>query len=334
MSGASSSVAAWYTLLEPAQPPTDLPRRADDPRLWEVIEFWRGDAAALRPGRAVILGFPQDEGIRRNHGRPGAAEGPREIRRWLHRLTPWDPESAVDLAAAPPLELGDVRITGDLEQSQADLGRVIAELLKRGMVPLVLGGGHETAYGHYLGYVGANQAVAVINIDAHLDVRPLLKNKGHSGSPFRQMLEHPSRPLTGYACIGAQAGCVARSHQEFVERRGGKIWWNEECYQLSFEYVVSQVLRFTRAGQSIYASIDADAFHVADVPAVSAPNPFGIAGHEAWSCARHLGHAPAVSSFDLVEISPEHDRDGQSARWAALVVWNFLIGLAQRKIVS
>ena len=43
------------------------------------------------------------------------------------------------------------------------------------------------------------------------------------------------------------------------------------------------------------------------------------------------GQAPQVSSFELVEINPRHDRDGQSVRWAALVIWSFLIGLAQRQ---
>ena len=334
MSGALSSAAEWSTLLEPVRPATDLPRRPDDPRLGEIIECWQGDATALRPGLAALLGFPQDEGVRRNGGRVGGAEAPREIRRWLHRLTPWDGASGVDLAADPPLDLGDLRITGNLEQTQADLGRVVAELLKRGLVPVVLGGGHETAYAHFLGYVGANRPVAAINIDAHLDVRPLLDDRGHSGSPFRQMLEHPTHPLAGYACVGAQPGCVARSHQEFVERRGGTICWNGGCGQLLFEHVMSQVLRFSRAGQSVYASMDADAFRAADVPGVSAPNPLGIPGEEARACARHLGQSPAVSSFDLVEINPRFDRDGQSARWAALVIWNFLIGFAQRRTGS
>ena len=82
MSAASSSGAAWSTRLEPVSPPDDLPRRSDDPRLGEVTEFWRGDPAALRQDRPVLIGFPQDEGVRRNGGRVGAAEAPRESRRW------------------------------------------------------------------------------------------------------------------------------------------------------------------------------------------------------------------------------------------------------------
>src|SRR5579871_2626999 len=175
MPGGSSSAVEWFSLLEPVAPPTDIPIRADDPRLGEIVEFWDGDAAALLPGRAVIVGFPQEEGMRRNHGRAGAAEAPNAIRSALWRLVPGEPNRDLDLRDSPPLDIGNVRCTGSLEEAQAALGQVIAALLKRRAVPVVLGGGHETAYGHYLGYVGAGlEDVAVINIDAHLDVRPLV----------------------------------------------------------------------------------------------------------------------------------------------------------------
>src|SRR5581483_3703756 len=98
----------WSSRLEPVRRPEDVFERPDDPRLGEVIEFWKGDAAALRPDRAVLIGFPQDEGVRRNHGRPGAAEAPHEIRQQLGRLVPWDAISGVDLTEHPPLDLGDV----------------------------------------------------------------------------------------------------------------------------------------------------------------------------------------------------------------------------------
>src|SRR2546426_12634196 len=103
MSGGSSSAVAWFSRLEPVARP-ELPRRPDDARLGEVVERWQGEPSSLRRGRAVLIGFPQDEGIRRNQGRAGAALGPAEIRRWLYRLTPWDAISDTDLAMNPPLE--------------------------------------------------------------------------------------------------------------------------------------------------------------------------------------------------------------------------------------
>src|SRR4051794_40894337 len=104
MSGRSSSAVAWSTRLEPA-PTHDLPSRADDPRLGEVIAPWQGDTAALGAGRAAIIGFPQDEGVRRNAGRAGAARAPDVVRHWLYRLTPGEPAGDRDLSVMPPLDL-------------------------------------------------------------------------------------------------------------------------------------------------------------------------------------------------------------------------------------
>jgi formiminoglutamase len=333
MSGASSNEAEWSTWLEPAEPPADLVRRPDDSRLGEVIEYWQGNAAALRPGRAVLLGFPQDEGVRRNHGRPGAALAPAEIRRYLYRLSPWDGVSGTDLTRHRPLDLGNISITACLEDTQAALGQVIEAVLRAGAVPVVLGGGHETAYGHYLGYLGAEMRVGIINLDAHLDLRPSINGRGHSGSSFRQALEHAAYPLAGedYVCLGAQPGSVARAHWQYACLRGCVVRWAGQVEYTLVKHFVRQRNRLSGRGCRIYLSIDADVAWSGMVPGVSAPSPMGISGDKVIACASIAGKSPQVASLDLVEINPVYDRDGQSARWAALVIWSFLIGLASRK---
>ena len=90
MSAASTSVAAPFTRFEPYRYQPGLPPRFDDPRLGECVEFWNGGPLSLSPGQPVVIGFPQDEGVRRNFGRPGALQAPSEIRHWLYRLSPWD----------------------------------------------------------------------------------------------------------------------------------------------------------------------------------------------------------------------------------------------------
>jgi formiminoglutamase len=333
MSGASSSAVAWYTRLEPAQPATDLPRRPDDPRLGEIVEFWRGDPAALRPGRAVLIGFPQDEGVRRNGGRVGAAEAPGEIRRWLYRLTPGDPTNDRDLWHAPPLDAGNVQVTGDLESSQQALAEVVAGVLASSAIPVVLGGGHETAYGHYLGLVAAGVPAGIVNFDAHLDVRPLLAGLGHSGSSFRQALEHPTQPLPGscYYCLGLQPHSTSRKHLRYAQDRGCIVHWAAEVARNPAYYYGAAVQELEAASRKSYVTIDADVVCQADVPGVSAPNSVGLSGAAIIECARLAGASPQVAGMDIVEINPRHDRDGQSARWAALVVWTFLVNTLWRE---
>ena len=127
-------------------------------------------------GRAV--GFPSDEGVRRNQGRIGAAGGPEALRRALGSLT--DP-------GVPLRDAGDVPVGEDLEAGQKRLGAVVAAVLATGDLPIVLGGGHEVAYGSYLGWssMAGAEHWGVVNLDAHFDLRD--EPCSTSGTPFRQI---------------------------------------------------------------------------------------------------------------------------------------------------
>ena len=299
-----------------------------------MIVPWHGDSSALTAGRAVLVGFPQDEGVRRNGGRPGAAEAPAEIRRWLARLGTWDPAGDTDLAAFPPVDIGNIRISGTLEETQQALGEVVAGLLQRRAVPVVLGGGHETAFGHYLGYAAERRPVGIINLDAHLDVRPVVNGLGHSGTPFRQALEHADHLLPGehYVCLGAQPHAVSRQHLDWARERGCVVRWRAECAGTLRKLFAAELKRLTKVKCQVYVTIDADAVDAAWVPGVSAPNTLGLSAEEVAECTRAAGESPVVASLDVVEINPRFDLDGRSARWAALVVWHFLAGLARRPL--
>ena len=334
MSPASSSAGAWYTRLEPVAPPVETMRRPDDPRLGECAVFWSGATPLVfERNQPVLVGFPQDEGVRRNGGRVGAAAAPGEIRRRLYGLTPWDGAHDVDLRPLELLDLGDVLVSSDLEASQALLGEVVAAVLAQGAIPIVLGGGHETAYGHYLGYVQLRRLATVINLDAHLDVRPCLDGRGHSGSPFRQALEHSDQPLPGsrYVCLGAQPPSVSRVHAEYVRQRRGVIGWVEDVRGSLHAHLAKHINGAAANGWQAYVSVDCDVICAADMPGVSAPSPLGLSAGEVCASARLAGASPNVTSFDVVEVNPSLDRDGQSASCGALIVWHFLAGLAGRE---
>lgn len=299
----------------------------------EVVQTWDGTCTDLPPltqgAHCVLIGFAVDSGVRRNGGRTGAAAAPDEIRSRLGLLTPWDGQHQVGLSL---LDLGNLRDEHGLEDAQDVLGQVVAALLAHGAVPVILGGGHETAFGHYLGYAARRQPVGIINIDAHLDVRPYPDGRGHSGTPFRQALEHPSFPLLGprYVCLGTQPHAVSQAHLAYAQEKGCVIHWQTKCDGRLVETFVTEANRLAADGCKVLLTVDADAVRTADVPGVSAPNAAGFAGAEVLALAREAGRHPAVASFDLVEINPRHDRDGQSARWAALAVWQFLAGVHER----
>lgn len=293
----------------------------DDPR----IGRWLAESASVAEATEVVLiGFPSDAGVARNGGRPGASEAPRAIREALYKMTP----DALAPARFSRLldrtaDLGDVPVTGDVERDQQALADAIGPHLGPRRV-IVLGGGHETAYGHLLGYVAAGRAVHVLNWDAHPDVRETRPEGGHSGSPFRQALEHPSGRIRSYSVAGLLPWRVAAAHADWLRQRGGRILWRDDLTREAVRpFVVGT------PGPAM-ASFDIDAVEAGAAPGVSAPGVGGIPVETWLLAAETCGRAAHVESFEVVETNPRVDADGRTATLAALTVWHLLRGLAAR----
>ena len=303
--------------------PTDLAApdtAADDPRLGR----WLAAQRSAEGARVVLIGFPSDEGVRRNGGRPGAAQAPNAIREALYKLTPDAEHGLFTDLLAQTADLGDVTVTGDVEADQETLGETLAPFLMGGVVPIILGGGHETSFGHFLGYVGAQRDVEILNWDAHADVRPLKNGQAHSGSPFRQAIEHDSGRCLRYQVAGLQPHSTARAHLDFIDEYGGEVVWRQRLNEVRVRSLAIGLAEPT------LATFDLDAVDAAHAPGVSAPNVGGIP-EDLWLYAAYeMGRSPLVGSVDVVELNPAFDRDGQTARLAALTIWHFLKGLAER----
>ena len=73
------------------------------------LRDWLTHAPLTDATRVALLGFPSDEGVRRNGGRPGAAGGPAAIREALFMMTPdaRDPAPFVEVLNHTA-DLGDV----------------------------------------------------------------------------------------------------------------------------------------------------------------------------------------------------------------------------------
>ncbi len=305
------------TNLQPTSvtPPDTGP---DDRRIGHLLQ---AEPAGDGPW-AALIGFPCDVGVARNNGRPGAADGPEALRRWLYKFTPDARVEGMAALLERSRDLGDLALSGDLDADQALLGRVVADVLRDGGRPVVLGGGHETAFGHFLGYVEAGLDVSISNVDAHADVRELKDGLGHSGSPFRQALAHESGRCRDYRVAGLQPQAVSRAHMVFLEEHKCRYWFRDE----TAESVLDDL--YPRNGDR-YATFCLDAVDAAFAPGVSAPAADGLEPGSWLAAAERAGANPAVRSFDVVELNPRFDVDDRTARLAALTVWRFLRGLGK-----
>jgi formiminoglutamase len=296
----------------------------DDPRIGHLIgtHLSEGDVP-----RAVLLGFPSDEGVHRNGGRVGAAGAPDEVRRMLFRLAP-DPErfeESVDLLEHT-LDLGNLELSDDVERDQVLLGETLAPLLAQGSFVIVLGGGHETSFGHFLGYAARAERVAILNWDAHPDVRELQDGLGHAGSAFRQAVLYPGGACRQFIAAGLLPQVVARSHLEFLAAHGARFVWRRDLSPARIDELYGAL-----EGPS-FVSFDIDAVDQSAAPGASSPSVGGISTDLWLHAAYRAGRTRSVRSCDLVEMNPVYDRDNAAARLAAVTVWNLLKGLVERDL--
>ncbi len=315
-------------LIEPAPELFYSRHDYEDTRMGDlVIRKMEGYVPEVRVG---ILGCPQDEGVRRNKGRIGAHAAPTEIRRALYKLTPFSLDA--DISTLRIFDFGDVRQGLTLEETHDNLAYCVETILSCGITPIVLGGGHDVAYADFLGLSQAVDSVGVVNIDAHLDYRKPLPER-HSGSPFRQMLDDESNKLQAGNLVefGIQPFANSLMHYAELVQRGVTIMTLEHIAQHGAQALFAEALTIAaRATERIMVSVDMDAVRSGDAPGVSAPSPLGFHAEEVCHLALAAGQHSKVSLLDVVEVNPMYDRDGQTAKLAAVVIMHFLLGLVRR----
>lgn len=288
---------------------------------WHQVVRVVDDIEQISRGRGFcIVGFASDEGVRRNKGRVGAKEGPSAVRGQLSSL-------AWHFGNVALYDVGDIEVEGNLEDAQERLSSAIAEIVKKGLFPIVLGGGHEVAFGSVKGvYDGLGEPVAVVNFDAHFDLRE--ENVATSGTPFRQLERLYSRDgfRFDYMCVGIQR---AANTIELFERAKalGVSWIDIDMIRFNSKAAIKQLSDFLKDKKHVHLTICSDVFAQSIAPGVSAPTPFGLFVDEFLSLFYVVLKSGKVVSFDIAEVSPVLDRDNATSKLAAYIVFRLVDGV-------
>ncbi|MFV1885171.1 MAG: formimidoylglutamase [Balneola sp.] len=265
--------------------------------------------------KTVLLGFASDVGVKRNGGRVGAAHGPDYFRSSIGSLCWHGDEGFYDVGNISPIQ-------DDLETAQEQLGNAVHRLLSSGNKPVVIGGGHETAFGHYLGlasYLKETQPEAklgILNIDAHFDLRPH-NEIPHSGSPFLQAHEHAEKHNLDlkYFVYG-----INRDNNTFSLFKTAEELDTEFCENLNImnseKESLKRVSEFIESRTHIYLTICLDVFNVSIAPGLSAPAWNGIGLIHAINLIDLVKESGKMLSADMCELNPEFDQTGQTAKTA------------------
>lgn len=259
----------------------------------------------------ALIGFCCDEGVRRNNGRAGAAKAPDAIRAALAKM-PWHGKEAA------LCDYGNVSCQDNrLEEAQDELAEKVSEAYGQGSHTVILGGGHETLYGHYLGlrlHLGSEASIGILNIDAHFDLRPF-DVESSSGTMFRQILEEDQN--AGYFVIGIQRFGNSRSLFEAVGEFDVDYLLEETVRQSDPAQLSRRIQSFLGQYDAVIVTLCMDVLDMAAAPGVSAPSPFGLEPASVRAIIRASCSHPAVRSFDISEVNPDVDEGGRTVRLAA-----------------
>ncbi|MGR4068394.1 formimidoylglutamase [Halomonas sp. LR3S48] len=290
----------------------------DSQRWHQVVTPLKRDAS---PGVA-LLGFASDAGVARNQGRVGAAAAPRALR---HALAPlaWH-------RAAPVFDAGDVACHGndDLEKAQQRLAERVSVLLESGHLPLVLGGGHEVAFGSWSGLArhmesrgATTPRIGIINLDAHFDLRDPGQVRS-SGTPFAQIADAcqargwPFR----YACLGVSRASNTRALFARARELGVLVKEDREFLPHRLEAIQRELERFMAHCDHLYLTVDLDVLPASEAPGVSAPAARGVALAMIETLVETVRDSGKLRLADIAELNPSFDIDGRTARAAARLI--------------
>jgi len=280
------------------------------------------------PDTTNLIGFACDEGVRRNQGRVGAADGPNAIRGALKNLSYHSKKTCFDL--------GTIICQGEeLEAAQTELGEMVAVVLAQQGKAVILGGGHEMAWGSYLGIEKFLQAhkhttdkvtpsLGIINFDAHFDLRTPNKQP-NSGTPFYQIAAKMGHKNFHYYVLGSNPSANNTALFHYAEATNTQWVEDTDCNWANVPELHESIDDFIAPRDYLYLSICMDAFPAAYAPGVSAPAALGIEPTLFFKLLAKLQescrtHNTTLLLVDIAETNPRFDRAAQTAKFAARIV--------------
>lgn len=283
-------------------------------RLHQVIQIQAVDDVKDKDNTFSFIGFASDEGVKRNKGRTGAAMAPDKIRTELAKL-PYGYDLKTKL-----IDVGNVVCENDeLEKAQEELGNQIYKLFQQRVTPIIIGGGHETLYGHYLGarkHIGPERTLGIINIDAHFDLRH--DEIPSSGTMFRQILEQDKR--AGYLCLGIQEFGNTRLLFETADRFGCAYVQADDIRPDNIWRTLEKIDLFAGQYEDIIVTLCTDSIMASAAPGVSAPSPMGLDPQLVKRLLKYTVARKNVRSFDISEVNPLVDENGKTVKLAAYLI--------------
>ncbi|MBO9583706.1 MAG: formimidoylglutamase [Flavobacterium sp.] len=200
----------------------------------DIVNFLKESEA-----KYVLLGIPEDIGVRANYGRPGAASAwqcaIKSIANIQHNrfckgsniIVLGQINVATEMREVENLDFNDIddrsKLSQLVEKIDKEVSHIIFTIIKAGKTPIIIGGGHNNAYGNIKGAALAKgKPINAINFDAHSDFR-ILEGR-HSGNGFSYAYEEGF--LKKYFIFGLHENYTSKSVLDIIKKLEDRVRYN------------------------------------------------------------------------------------------------------------
>lgn len=291
----------------------------------------------------VVFGIAESIGVLANYGNPGTH------RAWNAFLKAFvNVQSNTFNQNASILVLGHITVTPDepitsqtpkeklgviVSRIDNKVAQVIETIVCARKIPIIIGGGHNNALGNIKGTCNAlNQAINVLNIDAHTDLR--YTDYRHSGNGFSHAFKKENGPaLDKYAIFGLHKNYTPQyifdnmhSHQEKIRY----VLFEDMLQETNIIAQFESILNFVKT-QAFGLELDCDA--IKDFPS-SAQTPSGLLLNNIRTLIIKAASSNNCRYFHICEAAPSKNNHVQVGKALSYFVTDFIRSHNEHNYVS
>ncbi len=233
------------------------------------------------------------------------------IRKEFYGLYPGNWQSSI-------ADLGDIRAGAELSDTYFALKSVVASLIKKKIVPIIIGGSQDLTYAMYRAFDVLEQMVNLVCIDSKFDLGKEDSTDMVSSYLTRMIIEEPNN-LFNYSVVGYQTYFNAQEEIDLMEK-------------LFFDgYRLGEVSNNISISEPVFRDADIVSVDLTSIQSSNSGNfitftPNGFNGKEICSLSRYAGLSDKVSLFGIFN----HNNTKQEAVLIAQIIWYFMEGFQYR----
>ncbi len=215
------------------------------------------------------------------------------------------------------VDLGTIEAGASIEDTYFVVKSLMTELIKKQIIPVVIGGTQDLTYPMYRAYDNLDQMVNIVSVDNQFDFSK--ENKLDSESYLSKIVIEEPNNLFNFSNLGFQTYFNSQEEIDLIEK-------------LYFEaYRLGEVSNNIAIAEPVFR--DADLVSV-DMNAVQSSysgnfeefNPNGFTGKEVCALTRYAGISDKVTSFGIFNFNP----NSNEVVLITQMLWYFIEGFSFR----